>query len=226
MSETFSRKALDLILRNEGLDEGGWPGGHSGVTIGRGYDLGYNTKEEFAKDWGGLLTPEMMEILSACCGFTGDDARKLTAQLRGKIIIPRDAADKVFFSTSIPKFVAQTKAAFPGVETLPDDAQGALVSLVFNRGVRMKDLMPSMKERLEMRRIRAAVGDYAAGVRGEPWVNPPIPTLYFTLIFIAKQLRSMKRLWEGKKLDGLVARREEEAQLVESAIPAAAGAQA
>jgi GH24 family phage-related lysozyme (muramidase) len=38
------------------------------------------------------------------------------------------------------------------------------------------------------------------------------------LRFIAGQFRSMKRLWEGKGLDGLLARRDAEADLVESAI--------
>ena len=35
---------------------------------------------------------------------------------------------------------------------------------------------------------------------------------------IADQLRSMKRIWEGKGLDGLIERREAEAKLVESCI--------
>ena len=35
---------------------------------------------------------------------------------------------------------------------------------------------------------------------------------------IADQLRSMKRLWINKGLDGLLRRREEEAKLVESCI--------
>ncbi len=35
---------------------------------------------------------------------------------------------------------------------------------------------------------------------------------------IAKQLRTMKRLWIGKKLDGLLKRRDAEADLVESCI--------
>jgi len=39
---------------------------------------------------------------------------------------------------------------------------------------------------------------------------------------IANQLRSMKRLWEGKGLDGLIKRREDEAELVESSIGAIA----
>jgi GH24 family phage-related lysozyme (muramidase) len=39
---------------------------------------------------------------------------------------------------------------------------------------------------------------------------------------IANQLRSMKRLREGKGLDGLIKRREDEAELVESSIGAIA----
>jgi GH24 family phage-related lysozyme (muramidase) len=35
---------------------------------------------------------------------------------------------------------------------------------------------------------------------------------------IADQIRAMKRLWEGKGLDGLLKRRDAEADLVESAI--------
>jgi GH24 family phage-related lysozyme (muramidase) len=35
---------------------------------------------------------------------------------------------------------------------------------------------------------------------------------------IAAQLRAMKRLWEGQGLDGLLRRREAEAQLVESCL--------
>ena len=35
---------------------------------------------------------------------------------------------------------------------------------------------------------------------------------------IANQLRSMKRLWVGKNLDGLLRRRDAEAELVESCI--------
>ena len=38
-----------------------WPGGESGVTIGIGYDLGYQTS--FDNDWSGLLTPADMSAL-------------------------------------------------------------------------------------------------------------------------------------------------------------------
>ena len=51
--------------------------------------------------------------------------------------------------------------------------------------------------------MRALSADLADGVqRGD-------------LADIAKQLRAMKRLWVGKGLDGLIARREAEARLVE-----------
>jgi GH24 family phage-related lysozyme (muramidase) len=82
------------------------------------------------------------------------------------------------------------------------DAQGALISLVYNRGTSMFD-KPGEDRRKEMRAIRDAV---AVGDLQE----------------IANQLRSMERLWEGKGLDGLIKRREDEAALVESSIGAIA----
>jgi GH24 family phage-related lysozyme (muramidase) len=35
---------------------------------------------------------------------------------------------------------------------------------------------------------------------------------------IAREIRSMKRIWEGKNMDGLIKRREEEAKMVESCV--------
>ena len=40
----------------------------------------------------------------------------------------------------------------------------------------------------------------------------------YELARIARELRAMKRIWEGKGLNGLITRREREARLVESAI--------
>jgi len=108
-------------------------------------------------------------------------------------------AEEVFRTRSIPLQYFRTAQAFPGVELLTLDAQGALVSLVFNRGTSMVD-KPGEDKRKEMRAIRDAV-----------------PTQ--DLREIAAQLRSMKRLWEGMNLQGLIDRREAEAVLVESCIP-------
>ena len=40
--------------------------------------------------------------------------------------------------------------------------------------------------------------------------------IILTTALIAKELRKMKRIWQGKGLDGLLTRREAEAKLVES----------
>jgi GH24 family phage-related lysozyme (muramidase) len=191
----FSERALALILRNEGLDQGGWPGGASGITIGRGYDLGYHTADEFDRDWRGRLPAQMTHLLRASIGLKGDAARDRARLLRGRVSITAADADAVFLVRELPKTIRLTMDTFPGLERLPLDAQGALVSLVFNRGSRMQDNDPLLQERREMRAIAAAV------------TRVDLPA-------IARELRSMKRLWIGKGLDGLVRRRDEEAELV------------
>ena len=174
-----------------------WPGGESGVTIGVGYDLGYNTSAQFTADWGARLTKPDFTRLAACLGKKSLAAKKLTPGVHD-ISVPWMAASAVFFALTVPRFYRQAVAAFPGLEKLPGDAQGALVSLVFNRGGSLKG-----SRRTEMKAIHDLVP------RGD-------------LKGIAAQLRLMKRLWVGKGLDGLLKRREEEAKLVESAVAAAA----
>lgn len=195
---TISKKALDMIVDFEGVDHGGWPGGASGCTIGIGYDLGYHTLGQFAQDWKPWLTVNDFHKLRALIGVQGQDARDRVRVL-GTVNITRDAAEHVFMNVSIPRAERMTMTAFPKVETMPADASGALVSLVFNRGGRLTDTDPVLQERREMRAIRDAVPD--------------------DLLEISVKLRSMKRLWIGKGLDGLVRRREAEAKLVESCIP-------
>jgi GH24 family phage-related lysozyme (muramidase) len=77
---------------------------------------------------------------------------------------------------------------------LHPNAYGAIVSLVFNRGTSLVG-----DKRLEMRNIRVLVPkkDYSK---------------------IAQEFRSMKRLWKGKNLNGLIERREAEAKLVETSL--------
>ncbi len=199
MMAPLSDKARDLIFRFEDLDQpGSWPGGESGVTIGIGYDLGFATPDQFKSDWGDCLSAGDCDALTAVIGLTGQNAKARAAALKA-ITIKRADAERVFMERSVPAAQKQTETAFPGVEKLPADAQGALVSLVYNRGPRLKDRDPKIEDRREMRAIRDAV---ARGDLGE----------------IATQLRSMKRLWEGKGLGGLVKRRDAEADLVESCI--------
>jgi GH24 family phage-related lysozyme (muramidase) len=189
---TLTDKAKRFILDFEGLNQPSkWPGGDSGVTIGIGYDLGYVTVDQFESDWGPCLTEDQLNRLREAVGKRGIAARNRATQF-ADIRIKRKDAETVFIERSLPMYALRTEMAFPGITELPPDAQGALVSLVFNRGASMEG-----DRRNEMRAIRDAVP------RGD-------------LQEIADQLRSMKRLWVNKGLDGLLRRREEEAQLVES----------
>jgi GH24 family phage-related lysozyme (muramidase) len=185
-------KAKKLIMDFEGLNQPyKWPGGDSGITLGIGYDLGYVTVDQFESDWGPYFTADQLKRLKDAVGKRGIAARNRAAQLQD-IKIKRKDAETVFIERNLPLYAFKTEMAFPGITELPPDAQGALVSLVFNRGTSMEG-----DRRSEMRAIRDAV---AMGDLQE----------------IADQLRSMKRLWVGKGLDGLLVRREEEAKLVES----------
>src|ERR1043165_7773563 len=50
--EPLREKAPNLIFEFEGIDQpSDWPGGASGITIGIGYDLGYESSGDFANDW-------------------------------------------------------------------------------------------------------------------------------------------------------------------------------
>jgi GH24 family phage-related lysozyme (muramidase) len=190
---TLIRPALKLVLAHEGLNQPGrWPGGNSGITLGYGYDLGYTTRALFLTHWGGVLAPLVLRRLSLAIGLTGTKAAAVAERFRD-VRITRADAEHVFLSSSVPRYWRMTCAAFPGAQTLPPLVQGALFSLVYNRGGSMLG-----DRRREMRVIRVAVTD------GD-------------LPAIARQLRLMKRLWIGIGLDGLIQRREDEARLVELA---------
>lgn len=194
MALQITDKALALILESEGLDQPGrWPGGESGITLGIGYDIGFVTPEQFEEDWSQHLGSDQIERLKTAIGIKGERARQRASEFRD-ITVTRAQAVEVFTNKTLPLHSQRTEGAFPGVDQLPADAQGALVSLVFNRGPAMGG-----DSRAEMRAVRDAV---AQGDLQE----------------IANQIRAMKRLWIGKGLDGLLRRRDAEADLVESAI--------
>lgn len=187
-------KTKQMILGFEGKDQPGrWPGGSSGITIGVGYDLGYVTIDQFESDWEPFLTADQLARLKTAIGKTGIAAKNRTSQF-SDIKIKPDYAEAVFLNRTLPLHALRTEHAFPGVDQLPEDAQGALLSLVFNRGTSMVG-----DRRREMLAIRNAVPQK-------------------DLKEIAAQLRSMKRLWVGKGLDGLIKRREAEARMVEGCV--------
>jgi hypothetical protein len=169
-----------------------WPGGESGVTIGIGYDLGFTSKEQIESDWGPHLERPDRAALAAVQGVKGAVAQPLARGLR-HIAIPIEAAEAVFYASTLPRFARLTRETFPGVEKLPLDAQGALLSLVFNRGGSL-----SGERRIEMRAIRDAL----SGRRP-------------SLADVAMQVDAMQRLWPD--VSGLRERRRAEAELIRAA---------
>ena len=195
----ISKRAIELIIQHEvggrayydkKLQAPIWAGGESGVTIGMGYDLGYNSEKQFMLDWSGAINLNFINALRPTIGIKGPQAK---AMLKGEILnvrIPYNTAYEVFVKSSLPRYYAMTKKIYPNMDLLNLDTQGALVSVVYNRGNKLEG-----DSRAEMRAIVDLISkqDYEG---------------------IAEQIEKSKRLWEAKGLDGLVTRRESEADLV------------
>lgn len=208
----LSEAALDLIIQfevgggepyyNKKLKNPSWPGGASGVTIGIGYDLGYSP--QFAEDWKPYLSDLNLKSLQRTVGITGSRAKAAVSGVRN-IVIPWENAVKVFQSKTLPKYINETLKAFPKSQFLPDDAFGALVSLVFNRGSQV-DASPRRREMLNIKKILALGNDNLVD-------NEDIRD-------ISIQVRSMARLWPNntKSDNDLNDRRHREADLILNSI--------
>ncbi len=197
-----SKKSLDLVLESEISSRAAYnsrykfpirPGGASGITIGIGYDLGYVSAAEFERDWKNKISDSKYSKLKTVVGKTGNAAQNaLTASIKS-VEVPFEAALEVFYTISVPVYAKQTSRIYPGIELLPPDAQGALLSLVYNRGASLDG-----DRRIEMKNIAN-------------WVSKNNTKK------IAEELRSMKRLWiNDPAVRGVALRREKEAQLVEN----------
>jgi len=132
--------------------------------------------------------------LRPLCGLKGEKVKGL---LRGEVLnvrIPYNIAYDVFVRTSVPRYYKATLSIYPQLAELNEDTQGALVSMIYNRGTSLNG-----ERRKEMRNIVALVAnkDYEG---------------------IAEEIENSKRLWEHKGMDGLVLRREAEADLIRDSI--------
>ena len=199
----ISSKAIQLIIQHEiggravydkKYNKPIWAGGESGITIGFGFDMGYTTDKQFMADWSGAINLNFINALRPTIGIKGTQAK---AMLKGEILnvrIPYNTAYEVFVKSSLPRYYAMTKKIYPNMDLLNDDTKGALVSVVYNRGNKLEG-----DSRAEMRAIvdLIATQDYEG---------------------IAEQIEKSKRLWEHKNLDGLVTRREAEADLIRDSI--------
>jgi GH24 family phage-related lysozyme (muramidase) len=182
-SESYYKKRLSHPI---------WPKGYSGITIGIGYDLGYHLKTQIKKDWKGRISDTDLEGLADVSGLKGDAANAVLSSVN-HIKIPLEVAKVVFYTSTLSKYAQMVRKAYPGVQELPADAQAMLLSLVFNRGIKM-----SGSKRREMKAIQSLV--VTKDLNG-----------------IAEQIRLMKRLWNKSELPGLHIRRDKEAQMIANA---------
>jgi GH24 family phage-related lysozyme (muramidase) len=201
------QRAIDLILEEEGLDQPGkWPGGGSGITLGYGCDIGADPASlDF---WTGVLTDEQIARLKTAKGITGRRAAQIQTRFHDIRVTETQARD-VFMRQSLPREERLTAEAFPGSQNLPGEAFGALVSLVYNRGTELEG-----DRRREMRAIHDAIIN---SQRNDEREDPKVRQNNL-LRFIATELRLMKRIWAGQGLDGLLRRRDAEADMVEKAM--------
>ena len=156
--------------------------------------MGYTTEKQFLLDWSGKLNLNYINALRPVVGLKGDQAKVM---LKGEILnvkVPYVVAYEVFVKSSLPRYYAMTKAIYPELDSLNEDTRGALVSMVYNRGNKIEgDTRKEMKAIVEL----VAKADYEG---------------------IAEEIEKSKRLWEGLKLEGLVTRREAEADLIRDSI--------
>lgn len=198
--ELLSPAAFELIVRHE---TGGrarydrmyqrpvWPGRASGATIGIGYDLGHASRQVILDDW--TEHPQRPRLPQAS-GITGQAAKPVTAAMQD-VRTSWPLAEDVFRCTSVINYYRVTERAFgKHFATLRPNAQGALVSLVYNRGGGMTG-----DKRRDMRAIRdkcLPAQDYAC---------------------IGSNLRAMTWVWAGTDIEkGMRTRRHDEARLAET----------
>jgi hypothetical protein len=196
-----SRRSLDALVEFEVSSRAAyeqkyrrpvWPGESSGVTIGIGYDLGMTAKSQIERDWEGWIADVDLRRLLTAQGVKGSPARLLARSL-SDVQIPFQVAETVFYQTTLPHFAALTRATYPGVHKLPADAQGVLLSLIYNRGTAL-----SGSRRAEMAAIKPLVTKGADN-----------------LAAIADELQKMTRLWPNAP--GLQQRRRKEASFMRAA---------
>jgi hypothetical protein len=180
-----------------------FPGEASGITIGVGYDLRWNSAGDFLSLWSEHLPQIMLSELLKDIGKPGSTERTRMLRQLG-IEVPFKKAWPVFIKKTIPRFYNETLAIYPSLEHLPGLCRCALVSIVYNRGNSLEG-----DRRREMRAIRAIL----AAADNE---HPDRTKMKSILFGVEDQIISMKRLWVPSS--GLVKRRQEEANLWRSGL--------
>ncbi len=175
-----------------------FPGEASGITIGVGYDLRFNTREDFYATWGDRLPDAFLAELARDIGRRGSGKRARELRQMG-IEVPFKAAWPLFVDRTLSRFYEDTLAVYPTLERLSKLCRSVLVSIVFNRGSSLKG-----DPRREMRAIQTilARADEAGADEAQKME---------ILAEVEDQIVSMKRLWSPTS--GVFKRRQAEANL-------------
>ncbi|MNQ24040.1 hypothetical protein D3C85_372210 [compost metagenome] len=138
------------------------------------------------------------QVLKTVLGKKGAAARSHLSQVR-HIAISKEHALKLAIIMK-KRYAQQVVDIYPESMTLHPDCQGALLSLVINRGKALTHRNPENTSRIEMKQIQDDLKNKE---------NHLIPS----------RLRSMKRLWENNPAQrGVAIRREKEAIYFEDAL--------
>lgn len=194
---TVSKRVFDYILETESYREFPYalPDDKSGITIGYGYDLGQQTLETIGRELAGIYTPAEISILKTAQGKKGADARSHLSHV-SHIAISQENAMKLA-AVMKKRYAQQVVDVYPQAVNLHPDCQGALLSLVINRGNSFT--RPSVESRKEMAEIRE---DLDSG----------------NIHLIPGRIRSMKRLWTDSTNRGVAIRRDREADFFEGSV--------
>ncbi len=189
-----SEQTIKFILSYEGFkkyayvpkDKNGNVLGSSGITIGYGYDLGQQSSSQIASDLNGLYTSAEIIKFQSVAGLKGENAVNKLSTV-SDIITTKDIGVKLS-RISKARYAQYTYNIYPEIINLHPHCQGALLSIVYNRGSGL-----SGNRRKEMRNIQTHLqnGEYNK---------------------IAKEITDMKRLWSAETARGLLLRRDKEAK--------------
>lgn len=168
-------------------------GGQSGVTTGIGYDYSVVSRSRALSDWADLRAI-YNQRLSETCGLSGPAARAVLPKLQD-ILVPWSIALAEFKTVDVPRYWAECQNAFAGFDDLRPNAQGAVFSVVYNRG--SSTVGPS---RVDIRSLRTAIvqKDYDAMADA-----------------VRHMLVTMRAAWQSAGIyEGMKARRNAEADLI------------
>jgi hypothetical protein len=107
-----------LTWNSEGQESGRYasravhfPGGNSGVTIGRGYDMGLRSREEIERDLNAAGLPvEAARAISAGAGLRGDAARRFVREQRAELLaLTPEQERRLFSEVTYPRYETEAR---------------------------------------------------------------------------------------------------------------------